>query len=351
MIWSEDAAPDIKRVFEIANSWTDLHAYPMTRVRHQVIGLLARQRLRGQLTAARLKRMPSIRKKLRTRHLDVIQDLAGVRIILPSINHVEAVADACRSHLPHRIYEEDDYIACPRPSGYRSLHLKLEYIPASLDEQVFEKLRVELQVRSRLQHAWATTVESVGLFRGENLKGGVGDPDWLRLLILMSSEMARLEGRPEAENAPPHAERVAELRELDKKLAAASFLDSINQAVDFTDRYYNPDKSDFYLITFDKETRHVSVNGFNASSGAYAYHQQERLGDRYDTVLVASDKIESLKRAFPNYFGDVQHFARLLRRLIKGKGEPEYVLPSQGTVPKRPPEKIHSRWLRRSSRQ
>ena len=263
---------------------------------------------------------------------------------------VEAVAAACRVGLAHRIYGEDDYTADPKKSGYRSLHLKLEYVPSNELEKVYESCRIELQIRTRLQHSWATAVEAVGLFRNENLKGGAGSPEWLRLFVLMASEIARIEGRPELAGAPSHAERVRELRDLNRRLDAAAFLDSISQAADYTDRYYQPERSEFYLIRFNLETHEVKVDGFNASSGTRTYHDTEQESDCYDTVLVATDKVESLKKAFPNYFGDTQHFATSLRRIIKGRDVPEFVLPSQATVAPRPREMIDPLWLRRVTR-
>lgn len=55
---------------------------------------------------------------------------------------------------------------------------------------------MEIQLRTLLQHSWATAVEAVGLLRREDLKGGRGDPDWLRLFQIMASEMAEDEGAP-----------------------------------------------------------------------------------------------------------------------------------------------------------
>ena len=66
--------------------------------------------------------------------------------------------------------------------------------------------------------------------------------------------------------------------------------------------------------------------------------------------LVATDKVESLKQAFPNYFGDTQRFARSLRRIIRGQDVPEFVLPPQTAVAPRPRERIDPSWLRRVTR-
>ena len=352
VLWSEGAAEEIKQVFRVANDWRDSHAFPMQRVRAQVIGCLNHLRLNGRLTASRLKRMQSVRKKLRTLHLDKVQDLAGVRVVLPRMRDVEAVVDACRSGLPHAVYGENDYIAKPKASGYRCHHLKLEFTPPEEAEGQFAGRRVELQVRTRFQHSWATAVEAVGLFRGEDLKGGEGDPDWRRLFVLMASEIARVEHRPELPGAPDRQLRVRELRDLDRRLSAAATLDSINQAVDFTDKYALYQGTRFFLISYDLENRQVRVRGYDTSSGGTrSYDEAERRGGRFDTVLVEADKVDRLKQAFPNYFGDVQHFARSLRRIVKGKDAVEYTLPPQERVAPRPKDLIDPRWLRRSTRQ
>ena len=78
-------SPETMEIFKIANSWCDSHAYPMRAIRYALIGQLRRVRI-GELTAARLKRMPSIRKKLRLikGNLTQINDLGGVRAIVPA---------------------------------------------------------------------------------------------------------------------------------------------------------------------------------------------------------------------------------------------------------------------------
>jgi hypothetical protein len=92
LIWNDETADSIRDVFKIANNWRDSHAFPMRKLRYELIGQMRRQQVSGQ-TAARLKRMPSIRRKLRriSANLNQIQDMAGCRAILPSIKDVNAV--------------------------------------------------------------------------------------------------------------------------------------------------------------------------------------------------------------------------------------------------------------------
>lgn len=54
------------------------------------------------------------------------------------------------------------------------------------------------------------------------------------------------------------------------------------------------------------------------TEGMQAYQEQEKrlAGARGDVVLVASDSLASLRRAFPNYFGDTRTFVEELNRLL-----------------------------------
>jgi hypothetical protein len=78
----------------------DSHVLPMRQIRSELIGQVRRSRARGQ-TAARLKRMPSIRRKLQkiSVPLSSIQDLAGCRAILPTLKDVNAVIKGLRQSL------------------------------------------------------------------------------------------------------------------------------------------------------------------------------------------------------------------------------------------------------------
>ena len=38
------------------------------------------------------------------------------------------------------------------------------------DDEVFHDRRVEVQIRTWLQHTWATAVEAVGAYRSENMR-------------------------------------------------------------------------------------------------------------------------------------------------------------------------------------
>ena len=52
----------------------------------------------------------------------------------------------------HVLVNEDDYIANPKPSGYRSLHLAYRF--QSRGHSQYIKLMFEVQLRTPTQHAW-----------------------------------------------------------------------------------------------------------------------------------------------------------------------------------------------------
>lgn len=102
LIWSEEKAEEFYEIFRIANNWRDSHAYPMRSLRHEIIARMRVLDVQG-ITAARLKRMRSIRKKLRTisATLNQIQDLGGCRVILTSIDEVNRLIEEMNNKQKH----------------------------------------------------------------------------------------------------------------------------------------------------------------------------------------------------------------------------------------------------------
>ena len=90
----------------------------------------------------------------------------------------------------------------PKKSGYRSVHLVYSYQAESDDDPLVDGLAVELQIRTQLQHTWATANEVVGTFLREDLKSGKGNPDWLRFFVLAGAVIGRREGMPFGRHVP-----------------------------------------------------------------------------------------------------------------------------------------------------
>lgn len=83
-----------------------------------------------------------------------INDIAGVRVVCPFIDDIYAVADMLIQQDDIVLLQRKDYIAEPKPNGYRSLHLVIE-IPIFLSNRKLP-MKVEVQIRTIAMNFWAS---------------------------------------------------------------------------------------------------------------------------------------------------------------------------------------------------
>lgn len=311
---------EVMEAFRVAHNWRAAHAYPMHCVRHELRGKIRRGG-GGGLTAARVKRMASIRRKLMGSPVTLyqMQDLAGIRAILPDGASVERVRGTFdEGETVHRIQRVNDYIAEPKASGYRSLHLILKFQEEN-GAGAFDRLTVEVQLRTRLQHAWATAVEAVGLVRGEHIKGGEGSESWGRFFALMAGEIAAHEGGAAVPGVPEDvAARRAELRAVDEAIGAIRELDGLNEGLAASEEL--PTVDAYFLLRFDRAQKRVTVRPYWSSlTGARAYDAADGFGASGTDVLIEVDKVADLRAAYPNYFLDVRHFLEFCWAAVEGR--------------------------------
>ncbi len=111
---------------------------------------------------SRLKRLDSIKEKLERRDLPItfeaieehIHDVAGVRVICSFVDDVYLLADALLKQDDITLLEKKDYIANPKPNGYRSLHL-IVTVPIFLEHEK-RLMQVEIQLRTIAMDFWAS---------------------------------------------------------------------------------------------------------------------------------------------------------------------------------------------------
>jgi ppGpp synthetase/RelA/SpoT-type nucleotidyltranferase len=156
-----------ERAHQIINNWRASHYYPLNTFKVT----LRRKSLEvdsDRLVAQRIKRLSSIEAKLlrfKTMQLSQMQDIGGCRAIVSTTEQVkELMKKYEKSDLKHNLDDIDDYILLPKQSGYRSVHLLYKYNIDKVAPAIYNGLFIEVQIRSRLQHAWATAVETVGTF-------------------------------------------------------------------------------------------------------------------------------------------------------------------------------------------
>ena len=107
-----------------------------------------------------------------------MQDVGGCRAVLSSIDEIRRVERRLKKNRPP--VRVSDYIAEPRDSGYRGVHVIVEY----------DNRMIEVQLRTQVMHEWAITVERLSGRLGEDLKGGRGPQPVLDLLEAISEAMA-----------------------------------------------------------------------------------------------------------------------------------------------------------------
>lgn len=111
---------------------------------------------------SRLKRLDSIQEKLHRKQLPFdmqtiethIHDVAGVRVICAFVEDVYLLAEALLKQDDVVLIEKKDYIANPKPNGYRSLHL-IVTVPIFLEHEK-RVMQVEIQLRTIAMDFWAS---------------------------------------------------------------------------------------------------------------------------------------------------------------------------------------------------
>ena len=299
------ADPDVAEAFRIAHNWRMAHSLPLVSERSYLRNISEG----GVVTSGRIKRMASIRKKLAkgSTKLASMQDLSGIRAVLASVEDVRRVVQRIKDETPEGAWKESDYITTPKLEGYRSFHI-IRPFGGGHSEGHYVGLKTEFQIRTRLQHVWATAQEAIGIATGQDLKGGNASPEWARFMIVMSAHFADLEDQPIGSNAPGNAsDRARELRALDLSLGVISSLIALRGAVQrITERRSS---AGFYIISMNVDLGTVNVVPVaSIDSAAAAYDKAADTSERVQSVMVAADSIKALHDAYPNYFLDVGDF-------------------------------------------
>lgn len=321
-------AAELDRALQVINNWRSSHSFPLNTLQ-VTLRRLARREDPEALVAQRIKRLSSISHKLErfpTMKLSQMQDIGGCRAVLSSVAKAEAIRDAYgdRTVLRHRhhLVREVDYIEEPKPSGYRGIHLIFRY--QSDRKQTYNGLQIEIQLRSKLQHAWATAVETVGTFLEQALKSSQGSDRWLRFFSLMGSALAVRERRPLVPGTPDReADLRKELRDVTAELNVHERLTWYGRAVTTIEAPGASRGGDaYYLLQLRPKAGTVMVSRYThaeleEASAAYLDAERTLAGEPgSEAVLVSVESVGALRRAYPNYFLDTKVFLAAVEAAI-----------------------------------
>ena len=262
--------------------------------------------------AQRLKRKPQIVRKLKRlrARLSQLQDIGGLRIIVPKNSDVDHLRKYLEQHVASRshfkVKKLTDYREKGRDTtGYRALHLML-----SRDGVV-----LELQIRSRVQHYWAESIERTSVIYGYHLKEEEGDPKVLRYFQLLSDAFYELEAGREA-STDKRIEIDALRAECEKIIEASphgKVLDSyVNEGVirTLTEKESRGGHGlNNWVIVFDWNTgQFVSWDIVDRSPdeavSAYVRHEKNFPPESgFEVVLIGSSEVATVRETHSHYFG------------------------------------------------
>jgi putative GTP pyrophosphokinase len=310
---------------ELANRWRACHAYPINTFQATLRTKI--KYCKGDvLVAQRLKRMPTIIDKLSrypAMQLTTMQDIAGIRAICDHLTDIKFIVSKYvdNKNFPHEFVGSYDYISNPRDiDGYRSHHLVYKYL--NKQNSIYDGLRVEIQLRTKLQHIWATAVETMGTFLGQALKSKQGEKEWLDFFALVSSAFSFLEKTPQV----PRFSHLSKKQTLDAVAKMEQELGAIEKMKNFSTvvSSMGSTKSYTYHLLVLNSLRHTidvytyDRENFETAMADYAKFEDDAAkGSKLEPVLVSAGPMENLRKAYPNLFLDITEFEKTLMKLIK----------------------------------
>lgn len=319
---------DFYLAYLVLSNWRACHGYPINTFQATL-----RNKLRkidpDALVAQRLKRLPSIINKLQRikgMNLARMQDIGGLRAVVTTLPQLRTLHLEYKTTVfTHTLVSEYDYVDKPKASGYRSVHLVYKY--KLRNKSPYDGLQLELQLRTKLQHAWATAVETMGTFLQHSLKSSEGPDEWLDFFALVSSAFAHTERMPLVpgyENLTK-AETYRKTRQDAERLGVRDKLEKYSTAVRAIPTT-GTTRGVYYLVELQLtgDDSNVKITSFardklEEANTQYSIAEQNATETGAQVVLVSAGSIDSLKRAYPNYFLDTHEFLSQLDKVARSK--------------------------------
>lgn len=317
--------------------WRNSHIVPLN-IAHDLLNRFIHRIDKKAFVAKRLKRFDSVKKKLKRfeqMQLKNMQDIGGIRVVVANLGQVESVYKILINehcfYNNNQLIKVDNYIENPKDDGYRCLHMVGKFNNESEEER-----KIEFQIRTKLQHSWATALEIVDIFTDQNLKSNSGFLFYKNFFKDVSDQFQLMENLKGFKNDNREfflkeylktvltdytltrqcidIQKILELKiglftfeeQLRKYCKAA---EEINQKLVGTNY-----KDGFVLIRLNVVNHKIEHEFFNRSEYELAtirYGQYEKLlseNNKMIITLLSTDAVGGLKEAYPNYFADSEIF-------------------------------------------
>ncbi|MBD5246437.1 MAG: RelA/SpoT domain-containing protein [Barnesiella sp.] len=244
----------------------------------------------------RIKRVESIISKLRrfpNTSLVTMEDLAGCRCILLSRHDIPRLVDSIKRRL--NVTRTRDYITNTPDTGYKSYHLTIQ-------DDNNSQLKLEIQLRSRVHHNWATLVEITDQVLGTKIKENHDIPDLM--------EFHRLFSKSESEVTIQDKKRLLEIADnYDYVSRIGQLFIQNNQQMHSLYNEINSTKDTFFLVETDnrKLITFLHFTDFRNAEEAYIkqYAELSQNGNSSSNLLlfhVQQPDFNTISMAYSNYF-------------------------------------------------
>lgn len=308
---------DLKILLEWRNSFSPILDYYYSKLQKDIkdddLIVLSRRLKRIESIQIKLKRFSSMR-------LSTLQDVAGVRAVLKNgqvLNEIFAKL-RCQSS-KNMLKRVDNYHSTPKDDGYRGVHLIYQNASSNM---------IEIQLRTELQHIWATTIEIYGELQNTSFKTGEGDAEWKEFFLFLSSYFAIKENcSPSAVHLKLSEKQIrSKLKKAIKELKVIEKLNASTNGINIVVSKYNESgkAGKYALLELDLKNKTTKVEIFNKKDLGDAieiYTERELMLNKSDwknIVFVNIENLEQIQKSYPNYFLDTQKLLAILSKIILG---------------------------------
>lgn len=325
IILSSKNNEEVTNAINKVNDWRTLHLSALDALQSQIIPLLKTKKVSIDFVSRRLKRLTSILYKLDINpdmRLGGMQDIGGLRVVVPTVNALNRAMNILSENEieSFTLVKVMDYVAAPKQSGYRSIHFIYKYICENDDTN---GMKVELQIRTRLQHSWAMAVETAGLITRTPLKSSQGSEEWLNFFKVVSSLFAIKERTPILKE---HHENGYDMKMLMKLLYQMNKIHNqgatlkalrVSNIQAQKENYRNG----YYILNINFKKQIVKVTAFPRENEAEATNMYSELEKQAQdsvnaVVLVSVPKMKELQEAYPSYFLNTTEFLTAFDTMI-----------------------------------
>lgn len=335
---------------EVLSFWRSMHSEPL-EVATNIVEVHGKKINTHILIAKRLKRTESIVNKLKRLEkkiqLSTMNDMAGCRAILQNLNEVNRLVGKLSRERKFKLFR--NYINQPRDSGYRSIHMIGYFNNTTYNK----KMPVELQIRTFIQHSWATAVEIVDLFTKDSIKTNQGSREWTNFFKKLSKIFHILDESFNKVNkkhsdieeyfkqgyeiflndciALNFYDEIVEINELFESMDIINKFSIFTESVKLSTNE-NKDKvlfHDGYLLLiiekmdngdFNLLSRGYPNNNAEEANIDYLAAEKDVIENKYYvTALISSNAINDIEKAYPNYFADSTKFIEYIYFIIAVK--------------------------------